>query len=148
MNNLWDDLTFLEDDKIMPVDILKEQSEFLNDSTNGLLYIDTQVYNEIDNMFMGDYEFGYKYILKSNVLPDYGYRILEVQHNMNIFPLSFVVNDDLLDELKKKNENITEVISMIQNEKDLISVISDTLNSKMVKDTIHALYRISKSQVN
>lgn len=148
MNNLWNDLNFFKEDKNTPIKILHEQSEYLSDATQSLVYLDTQNYNKVDMEYMSDFDFGYKYILKSRVLPNYGYRILEIQHNVELFPLNFIINDDLLDGLKEKNPLITSVTSIIENENDLISVISDTLNSKNVQQTIQTLYMLSKTQIN
>jgi len=143
-NNLWNDLTFLQEEKKLPVDILKEQSQYLIDATHGLLYLDIQEYNEIDRAFIFNFDFAYKCILKSNVLTQYGFRILEIRHDTKIFPLELIVSDDIASEVGTSSI-ISGTINIIKNDADLFLAISDIINSESTKSTMHTLYTLSKN---
>jgi len=143
-NNLWEDLTFLQEEKKLPIDILKDQSQYLLDATEGLLYFDIQEYNKVDRAYIDAYDFAYKCILKSNVLTQYGFRVLEIRHDTKIFPLELVVDDEILLDLSKSGV-ITGTSTHIYDNEELLLVISSIINSESIKNTMHTLYTLSKN---
>ncbi|MBO0477525.1 hypothetical protein DOK76_10600, partial [Vagococcus sp. DIV0080] len=141
MDNLWTNLPDFKEVEELPLDIVKEQSDYLGKATNDYLYLDISKHSENEKEFLMDYDFGYKCILRSNIMPEYGFRILEFQYDIDIFPLNYIINNELLqDEKIQSNKIITKVSTEVVDITEFKEFLKETLNSNKIQNLIKNLY--------
>lgn len=108
MKNLWQDLGTLTSDVKNPVDLIRTQSEFLDEGTNGLFYIDIDEFTKESSAtskamaqigLKGD--FMYKMSLCSDYLSEYSFNIFNIYYGISFYPLLVNVPYEIGQEIER-----------------------------------------------
>lgn len=98
MKNLWQDLENLKGDICNPVDLVEEQSGFLQEGTGDLFYIDISSISKLSSASIKtlaeagiEKDFSYKMKLSSEELPDYSFVIFSLYYGISFYPLMIKV---------------------------------------------------------
>ena len=164
MDNLWKK-KFSAVDIEAPNNVLNQQGEYLSDATDGLIIAKATEYdgeihsctipgisslaitNIADRKFnvqdeLGDIQentFKYEFYIASPLAPDYKYRIMFFEHNISLYPVSIVLDQEIANEINVEEEILCETI------KDFELILSSILNSSKIEKVINALLSISGS---
>ncbi|MEX5519763.1 hypothetical protein [Bacillus cereus] len=135
--NLWGDLTNLEE-KRNPLDILKEQSGYLLDATNSMIYADLYTREAQEVLGEPGRDFATKFSIKSKVMNRYEFELFTLFYNVTFFP--FIAEID---------ENVSEALNMkstitLENEEQFYEFLQMMLGNDHTKKVITSLYAMSK----
>lgn len=102
MRNLWQDLETLESDINNPIELVETQSEYLQDGTKGLFYIEIDEVHKISSIarnIIADVgiksDFTYKMSLRSAYLPDYAFDIFRIFYGITFYPLLISIPNEI-----------------------------------------------------
>lgn len=162
MDNLWKK-KFSPIEVEAPNKVLNQQGEYLNDATDGLIIAKATEYdgeihsrtipgisslaitNIADRKFnvqdeLGDIQentFKYEFYIASPLAPDYKYRVMFFEHNISLYPVSIVLDQEIASEINTDEEILCETIN------DFEAILSSVLNSSKIEKVINALLSIS-----
>lgn len=163
MENLWE----IKIDKMdinSPKIILEEQSDYLREMTNGLLYFEIAEYNppiyeELTTQMLqkmrnqqttrriakpGDELPNSRKIanfqvnLRSTKIKYFAFHILTYQHNIEIYPVHIDVNPDI--------DLISVEIRYDLDEKEFKEIVKKILNSKKMQNIVNSLFSLSSEK--
>lgn len=146
MENLWGELI---DKKInTPKKILEEQSNYLEDMTKGYVYAEVIRRKNEERPQFG--EFVFHYLLKSRYLEEYSYKLLELSHSVNIYPVFITLDEFVYDEIKSTSKIFDEFDTddndfyvKASNEEEFIEVLRTILSSKEVINIVSGIITVS-----
>jgi len=145
MDDLWPESIGQTSDSLTPLTILQEQAKLLGDKTQNIVTADveTVIDNDKDNPFV------YGFYVVAPVLQNFRYRLLEISHNIEIYPLSIYVDEEIIDENKDwigiGQENIwSKKYFKAKDESEFIDVLRMIFSSKKTKRVVANLMRQSK----
>lgn len=147
MENLWpEDLNTPEEEYNAPNKVLKEQSEKLMEITNGIIYTDLSKRNALGDLLSNNSkpdfikkDFNFNYELKGKYLDNYSYRIFSIHYNISIYPITILLNDNIVNDIGLEKNKI--YISDFNNYKEILKKV---FNSNHLKQVITAMIQLSK----
>ncbi|MGX1373443.1 hypothetical protein RKD56_000523 [Priestia megaterium] len=136
-NNLWGDLTDINEKK-NPLDTLKEQSGYLLNATNNMIYTDLRSRQPQTYRGEPECEFAVVYSIKSKVMEKYEFQLFTLYHNITFYPMYF-----------EADENLREILDLeeyheVKNELEFTKLLKQILDNHYTKDIIASLYAMSK----
>ena len=138
--SMWPELNF-EKDFLLPKEILEKQAEEIEIITNGILYVEIEDLKNADVLKFIHADFAFSFILKSKVLQNYEFKILEIEHDLKVYPVQIKIAVDIANELF---DNEKEVCIECEKEEIFIEELRRILGSDTVKLTVQNLYRLSR----
>lgn len=155
MKNLWKDLESLKSDVQNPVDLIKEQAEYLETGTDGLLILSTNSFSRlgvISKKVMNDQnfkiEFKYQVSLKTEYLPEYKYNIFFIYYDITFYPLILNVPFEIADEINKEDEfhkiesTESRIFFKIEDEDEFEQIMEAIFNSNILRTVMANLKMI------
>lgn len=161
MKNLWQK-EFSPIEIESPKKILKEQGEYLSEITGGLivakangydgtihsgtihglsslaLNLGDREYNVQDDL--GDIQegtFKYEFYIASPKAPDYKYRVMFIEHNISLYPVNIVLDQEIATEINVNEEVVCENVNEFE------AILTSILNSSKIEKIINALLSIN-----
>ncbi|HHT7166507.1 TPA: hypothetical protein ACTZ3T_002828 [Bacillus cereus] len=136
-NNLWGDLKNLKSVN-NPLDILKEQSGYLMDATDNIIY--AEIRNRESKVFLGEpeCEFVTIYSLKSKMLEKYEFELLTLFYGITFYPMTIELDENIAENL-----GIVGYV-VVQNEQEFIDLLKKSLDNDLTKNIISSIYAMSK----
>jgi hypothetical protein len=128
-----------------PVTILREQALLLGDKTQNLVKadVDTLSPSLVDRMgspyqYYGQPEsvFVHNFYLVAPALDNYRYKLFDIAHPVDLYPVDFHLDEDIQEELLSQNGKGT---LSAQTEDEFIDILGKILNSRKAKHVVHAL---------
>ncbi|AJH72086.1 hypothetical protein DJ86_661 [Bacillus cereus ATCC 4342] len=135
--NLWGDLSNLEE-KRNPLDILKEQSGYLLDATNGLIYANIRNREPIGRLGEPEKEFATIFSIRSKMMENYSFEVFALFYNITFFPMTAEVDENLAEALG------IDTIYNITDEEHFHSFLEKMLGNDFTQTVITSLYTMSK----
>lgn len=134
--NLWGDLSKISQKK-NPLNVLKEQSGYLLDATDHIIYADS--YTRAPNLYHEpEKEFALEYSIRSKMMEKYKFELFTLFYDITFFPMEISIDENISESLGMNNEVI------INNEQEFNEVIKLLLSSDFTKNVISSLYIMSK----
>lgn len=139
--SLWGDLSSI-DENHNPLDILKEQSGYLLDATNNIIYAD--IANRKPDIFSGDpeSEFATIFSLRSKMMETYRFELFTLFYNITFFPLFVEIDENIAETLEVGFE--PNGFIKVENEEDFHKLLQHVLANNFTKKVITSLYAMSK----
>ena len=142
MNNLWPS-SFDEHEFALPKEILEQQGNYLSKLTGEMVFGEVDKMDK-DTVFELSYdgfeeEFNYDFLLRSNLLLDYNFRVLSFSHDITIYPIIVRVEEGVVKELGISSP------TRIKTEEDFVDLIARVFNSKRMKRVVGAMIKLAKS---
>lgn len=131
--NLWGNLTSIKGDS-NPLDILKEQSGYLLDATDNIIYTDLQT----DEGILAEYDFYTVFSIKSKFMDRYEFEVFSLHYDVTFFPVLVDLDENISNELSLKSD------FEIKNNEDFYSFLEKVLGCNHTKKVIASLYSMSK----
>ncbi len=107
MKNLWKDLDSLTSDMKNPIDLIREQSNFLTDGTDGVFYFGDTILTKLGTYTRGvlgqeciESKFRYKIDICSQFLPEYSFNIFNFYYDITFYPLLMNVPSEIGEEIE------------------------------------------------
>ncbi|CRK80290.1 hypothetical protein [Neobacillus massiliamazoniensis] len=135
--NFWGDLSELEE-KRNPLDILKEQSGYLLNATNNLIFADLKNREPIPLIGEPNKQFATIFSIRSKMMEKYVFELFTLFYNITFFPLIVELDENISEAL-----NISTTLS-INNEDEFHQLLEDVLGNSFTKNVIASLYSMSK----
>jgi hypothetical protein len=145
MDDLWpDDLVENDDLKRTPVTILKEQASLLGKKTGDIVKATVE---KSDALYVGKKrvlgEFSYVFLIFSPTFGNYTYRLFAISHDMNIYPVRFLVDESIASEMQIQAENG----AIACNEEEFVKILSQILKSQKMRRLVNVILSQSKAAV-
>lgn len=135
--NFWGNLSDLED--IMnPLDVLKEQSGYLMDMTNNVIFCDINNRHPFLELDEPDTQFCTVFSIMSKMLDQYEFQLFTIFYDVGFFPMKIELDENLSDFLGAGQ------LTTINNEQEFINFLNSSLNNDYTKRIIKSLYALSK----
>lgn len=146
-----------------PKKILDEQANELKGYSNDLLYGDVVSFTPTKTIspleVNCERDFNYAFIIKSKYIEEYSYKVLSIHHNIKLFPLYLILNDDFKESIKDdiasegfplNKTGLGEPFGSISinNEEDMIKVLRIILQSYLMKNILSSLISLAESNLN
>jgi hypothetical protein len=119
-----------------PVTILREQASLLGEKTQNLVKADVDTLSPHSPYNQFGAEFVHRFYLIAPALDDYRYKLFEITHPVDLYPVNFHLDEDIQEELLAKNGK--EPLSA-QTEDELTNILGKILNSEKAKHVVRAL---------
>ncbi|PSN15645.1 hypothetical protein C7293_06215 [filamentous cyanobacterium CCT1] len=123
-----------------PVTILREQAAFLGQKTDNI--VQAKVRNTTQQ---GGVTFEYQLFLQSDAI-GYSYRILAIVYTIEFYPVAFILDTDIQEELsnkkilKKYEVTLDERISIrVNSEEEFLGLLAEILKTEKIRQIIVAL---------
>ncbi len=150
MENLWG-IDVNSEQIRSPKEIFEEQSKYLAQMTNNIVYLDISQYTETNifanteifkqsNKFINQ-TMNFQVNIKSTRLDNYGYNILIYRHNILLYPLKIDLNPDIYRELYATDEKVGQIV--VNDESSFIILLGKILASKKVEMAVNTIRTIS-----
>lgn len=155
MENLWKSLDSANEGVDSPKEILENQAAFLNDAMNGLIEANVETIrlgNVVRNKFRDNKvacDFCYAFVLESDFVDDYVYRVIAITYGIKFYPLHITINDGIAEELENKFANELDGIRfengkyLVKDEKSFIELLSYILNSEELMHVLRNLKNLA-----
>jgi len=88
---------------------------------------------------VSDGTFSYEFFITSTSTPKFKYRIMFLQYDISVYPVTLVLDESILEELELNQELVT-----CNNQTEFEIILEKILNSKKVTNVISALLKISQ----
>lgn len=139
-DDLWpDDIQSLKySDLRPPVAILKEQGTLLGRKTDNL--VEGEVVR-VPGDFLPEYKYDFAYIfyLVAPALSDYRYKLLDILHSVDFYPLLIGTGDDVLGELPAEMEKGKYDRLVADSQDRFIEILRAIFATKKVRRVIEAI---------
>lgn len=156
MINLWPD-NVSKEKWASPVSLLREQARFLGDQTKNLVTAEVGTASIEDEVFL------YNFYIVAPTLNNYHYRLFSIEHNIEMYPVTFYMDEQLGNELnamKKKPSNLVDIAAAASrrqltemgfktnhneytkradNEDEFIKIVGEILKSVRARQVISSL---------
>lgn len=150
MENLWGEL--IKKEINTPKKILEEQSTYLEDITKGYVYAEVVRKKGKERPEFG--EFVFHYLLKGKYLEDYSYKLLELTHTFNIYPVYITLDEFIYDEIQNTSKGFDEFecdengyCVTASDEEEFMKILKIVLSSKEVINTVSGIIAVSNDYV-
>ena len=145
MDDLWPESIGQTSDSLTPITILQEQAKLLGDKTQNIVTADVETV--IDNEKRKPFVYGF-YVV-APVLQNFRYRLLEVSHNIELYPLSIYVDEEIINENEGWNDieqenSWSKKYFKAKDESEFIDLLKIIFSSNKTKRIIANLMSQSK----
>lgn len=123
MTDLWGDIS--SKPIKTPVSILREQGSLLEKKTNGVLTVVVSAYQVGDG---NDARFTYNFTINVPSL-NYKYKLFSITHPINLYPVIFNVEKEIIDDNK----------TIANNESEFLEILGQILKSPKTQGILNAL---------
>jgi len=150
MENLWK-IAIASNEIKSPKSIFEEQSKYLSQMTNNIIYLDVSEYKDnLTSMFekiQPDYKLNSTYInyqvnVKSVLLEKYGFSILTYKHDIPFYPVKISLNPDICKEIYG-SDDVAEKIA-IGSEDEFVEFVGKILSTNKIEMVINSMLSLSK----
>lgn len=136
--NLWGDLKNIKQVK-NPVDILKEQSGYLMDATDNMIYSDLKNRESRSNYIdEPESEFVTVYSIKSKMLEKYEFQLLTLYYDITFYPIHIELDENIQENLGENG------YIKVNNEQEFLKILKKSLDNDFTKNVISSMYAMSK----
>lgn len=155
MKNLWKNLEMLTADIKNPVELIKEQSEFLSEGTGGVLYISINeipqagaIVTKILQNEKINPKFRYKADIASYYLPDYSYNFFALYYDITFYPMLVNLSREIADDISPSGEfpfvgeNEYRKYIKVNNQEELESVLGAIFNCDTIRTVLQNMKAI------
>lgn len=156
MKNLWQDLENLKGDTCNPVDLVEEQSDFLQEGTDDLFYIDIDGISRISSTSIKmlteagvERDFSYRMELCSGDLPDYSFNIFSLYYGISFYPLMINVPREIGLDLvgigtliNLENPGSARMYFRLESEEEFENALGMIFNSEKVRTVLRNMKSI------
>jgi len=111
MKNLWMNLGTLTPELKNPIDIIRTQSDYLSDGTNGLLCISDSEVRRLGPQAKMALEkqklkavFMYRIEIASDYLPEYSYEFMTLAYDITFYPLVVTIPKEIVNDIEREPE--------------------------------------------
>lgn len=155
MKNLWSNLETLTSELKNPIDIIRAQSDYLREGTNGLLCI---LNNDIKRLSPQTAEvlkhqkivgqFKYKVVIASDYLPDYSFNFMSLFYDITFYPLLVTIPRDIADDIEKEStfttvfENEIRKYYNVNNQDELERILEVVFNCEKIRTVLQNMKSI------
>lgn len=161
MKNLWQDLDTLTSDLNNPIDLVKTQSDYLEDGTGNLFYIDIEAFRKpgaisrtaIDNAGIKN-DFMYKMSLSSAYLEEYKFNIFNIYYGITFYPLLVNVPREIGEEIIENCECIqvetnskNKMYLLVSSEGEFEQLLETVFNCEKVRMVLKNMKTIIGGEV-
>lgn len=161
MKNLWRNLENLKGDTNNPIDLVKEQSVFLQEGTEDMFYINIDEINRIPLALSKvlsstniESDFSYKMDLCSDGLLDYAFNIFNIYYGITFYPLLVSVPNEIGLEIIEmeifncvNNSSATITYFVINSEEEFEQILEYIFNSDKVRTVLRNMKSIIGNDV-
>ena len=141
MEDLWPEIK-LDSDFLLPKEILEKQAEFLPKISKGILFGEVVDYTTKYLYELEEYketEFCYRFILRSKHMDKYQFVILNMFHDIEMYPVHIYVEDAI----KKTFPNNKQKFQVANNEQEFQEALKLILYSEKIRSVMSSLVRLS-----
>ncbi len=143
MKNYWPE-KFEESAKPPAKNLLEEQARLLPKLTGDIVF--AEVAEELIKTrgwpLNGD--FMYRFDIKGKFLENYRFHVLSFSHDITLYPVRFLVDEEIGNELRIEKESEDRFTKTIDAPEDLEGFLSAVLTSERVKSVVGSIMRLSK----
>lgn len=160
MKNLWKNLELVKSEIQNPVDLVKEQAEYLEEGTEGLLKLSIDSVEQIglysrSEMIKLNFTPSFKYMvaLNTSFYPDYNYNIFGMYYGITFYPLLLSIPSDIADEIIKEREfsiirsSGNKVFFKLENQDEFEQIMEAIFNSDILRKVMGNLKMIMKNDM-
>ncbi len=141
MENLWPKTFTDVNINEPPKDMLEQQAKFLETVTEGQVYAEVLEIESFDSSQRYlQHDFVYSFYIRAKYIEKYSYRVFLFYHDIPFFPVVFLLDDDIDQELGIETSKERKVNSF----EKLNELLKHVFNSKKVKEIVGSLIRLSK----
>lgn len=147
--DLWPDDLLSQPDIKAPITILKEQASLLGKKTKNLIEAEVRPDQEVETpttleriigqtrprLLLNEGEFRYDFYLVAKTL-GYRYKLLSMQHNINLYPVAVLPDEDIMAEITGDQE-VRQLRA--ETEQQLIELMQQVFTAKKTRRVIQAL---------
>lgn len=149
MESLWGKMTI---EKVeTPAKILEGQSKYLEEMTFGYAYAELRGNKKVEPSELGEFKFDY--LIRGKFLEDYSFRLFQIVHEVDIYPIYMLIDEELYMEIKEdfihlpgvdSSNNFEENAEVWVNNREIfIGLLRLILSSKRVQNIITGIFSIS-----
>lgn len=141
MESFWPS-SFNPENFLTPAKILNIQADFLPKLTNDVVYAEVLNISDNYNLELDIYEetdFCYQFVLKSKYMNQYKFDVLNIFHDIDVFPLKVYLNVDIAKDLGLNNNK-----RKIENEEEFKKLLKDVLQSKKISRVVNNILNLSE----
>ncbi|HDR7661070.1 hypothetical protein [Bacillus toyonensis] len=135
--NYWGDLSNIEETR-NPLDVLKEQSGYLLNATNNIIYSTVKQQSGVKSGVF-DAEFGTVFSIRSKKMERYSFEVFTLFHNVTFFPMYAYIDENIAETLNLGGNRVE-----IYDEVEFHQFLDDMLGNDHTKNVIASLYAMSK----
>ncbi|MCL2415906.1 MAG: hypothetical protein FWD01_03735 [Defluviitaleaceae bacterium] len=150
IRNLWN-VNFDDFSPVVPpIEIIKEQCDYLEKATNGKLIAKAL---EIENSHGISATFYFNFYITSSATPNFKYEIMSVKYGVPYYPVHIKINSDIAEELWPEDELMSIQFSpyddipilpskeshTVSDEDIFMDILGNIINSKKVREVMGSL---------
>ena len=162
MKNLWKGLDALEIKANNPVDLVREQADFLSEGTDDILMLEVAEVNRIGTKTREvlqeigiEAQFTYRVALASTYLRDYAYNIFTFFYDITFYPMLVSVPKEIgtevekiTDKLEPVDETVSRMYFKVSEEEAFETFMADVFNSENARMIMTNLKAIVSNTVS
>ncbi len=155
MKNLWMNLETLAANVKNPIEVIREQSDFLSEGTKGLLCIsDSEIgrisakTNDVIKQQKIEAQFKYRLEIASDFLPEYSYNFASLLYGITFYPLLVTIPREIAEEIEKKDEFTAVSTSELRkyynitNQDELENILAALFNCEKIRTVLQNMKSI------
>ncbi len=142
MKNLWPE-SFHESTLPSVKTILEEQASLLAKLTGDMVF--AEVVEDLLSPVALTGKFSYRFNIIGKFLDNYKFRVMTFSHDITLYPIKFILDEQLGEELGIEPDPITGGhIMQIEDPEEVEIFLKSVLSSKRIQDVVGSILKLSK----